>query len=98
MPFREYTFKQFIQLAFSENGSPSSKRIMGAILIIFVIIATIICVFLGYTLFLENILQAMLITGASLLGLSSITSIWKHNDGSETHTSVGDSNKNEECI
>ena len=28
----------------------------------------------------------------------SRTSIWKHNDGSETHTSVGDSNKNEECI
>lgn len=93
--FKEYTFKQFSQLAFSEKGSPSSKRVIGALLVVGVIIATIISVCLGYTAFLENILQTMLITGASLLGLSSITSIWKHEDGSESTTKI---NKDSEIL
>lgn len=78
---KEYTFRQFMQLAFSENGSPSSKRVIGGLLVIGVIISTIVSVCLGHTMFLENILNTSLIVGAALLGLSSVTSIWKK-DGS----------------
>lgn len=90
----EYTFRQFMQLAFSEKGSPSSKRVVGGLLVIGVIISTIISVCLGHTIFLESILNTSLIVGAALLGLSSVTSIWKQ-DGSGA-VSVGNEAKQED--
>ena len=82
MEFETYTFRQFMQLAFSEAGVPSSKRVVGATMVFGVIIAAIIIAWNGGVSFLDRLLETMLITGASLLGLSSITSIWKNNDGS----------------
>ena len=98
MAFTEYTFRQFMQLAFSEGGVPSSKRVIGGVLVIGVIIAAIILASVGGVDFLDGLLQTMLITGASLLGLSSITSICKHPDGRTLKASVGEENeeKNEE--
>lgn len=90
---KEYTFRQFMQLAFSEKGRPSSKRVIGGLLVVGVIISTIISVCVGHTMFLESILNTSLIVGAALLGLSSVTSIWK-NDGSGS-VSAGDTIKKE---
>ena len=87
---KEYTFRQFIQLAFSEKGRPSSKRVIGGLLIVGVIVSTIVSVCLGHTMFLESILNTSLIVGAALLGLSSVTSIWKNDN-----TPVGDCVKRE---
>lgn len=90
---KEYTFRQFMQLAFSEKGRPSSKRVIGGLLVVGVIISTIIAVCLGHVDFLESILNTSLVVGAALLGLSSVTSIWK-SDGNGS-VSTGERHKEE---
>lgn len=70
---------QFLREVFSENGIGSSKRVLGALSIL---------VFLGCLIYLtisegcsdcvEGLLQVLIITSCSLLGLSSITNIWKN--------------------
>lgn len=81
------TRSEFWQTVFSEKGSPSSKRVLGAFMII-------IC--LGLIIFLaimsalnaetpegicpdniKHLIELILILASSLLGISSITGIWK---------------------
>lgn len=72
-------WQQFWWNVFSEdNGQPSSKRIIGG----FMIVCTQICLIVEFALhgasdIVKDLLELNLIIGASLLGLSNITSIWK---------------------
>ena len=63
-----------------ENGQISSKRVMGLVMgsvclgcIIYLTIHD------GGTVVVENLLQTTLITAASLLGISTVTGIWRGN-------------------
>lgn len=61
-----------------ENDRLSSKRVFGGITIICVLICIIILVIKdGSTQVVENLLTTAMFLGASLLGISSITGIWK---------------------
>ena len=64
---------------FSEKGVGSVKRVVGAF-ISFVSMCCIVYLTItaGPVAIVEDLLQTSLITGASLLGLYSITSIWKN--------------------
>lgn len=73
-------WQKFWWEAFSENeeGKPSSKRIIGAIMVL----CTQICLIIEFALhgsstMVCNLFEFNLIIGASLLGLSNITAIWK---------------------
>lgn len=72
------TTKEFWREIFSENGVGSSKRIIGALAMI-VALGCIIYLTIseGCTNCVEGLLQVLIITSCSLLGLSSVTSIWK---------------------
>ena len=64
---------------FSEKGIGSAKRVAGA----FITVVSMGCIIYltitaGPIMIVENLLQTSLITGAALLGLHSITSIWKN--------------------
>ena len=64
---------------FSEKGVGSVKRVVGTF-ISFVSMCCIVYLTItaGPVAIVEDLLQTSLITGASLLGLYSITSIWKN--------------------
>lgn len=68
------------QIVSGENGQISSKRVMG-IIMSFVCLGCIIYLVIceGGTLVVENLLQTTLIMAASLLGISSVTGIWRGN-------------------
>ena len=68
------------QIVSGENGQISSKRVMGMIMCL-VCLGCIIYLSIhdGGTLVVENLLQTTLITAASLLGISSVTGIWRGN-------------------
>lgn len=70
----------FRQLVSGANGVISSKRVMG-ILVLLVCLACIIYLVIaeGGTGVVENLLQTGMVMAASLLGISSVTSIWKGN-------------------
>jgi len=70
----------FRQLVSGANGVISSKRVMG-ILVLLVCLACIIYLVIaeGGTSVVENLLQTGMVMAASLLGISSVTSIWKGN-------------------
>ena len=68
-------FKEIIS---GENGRLSSKRVMGVIVLVVCLICTIWLVYNeGGTQVVENLLQTLMIMAAALLGISSVTSIWK---------------------
>ena len=79
----------FRQLVSGANGVVSSKRVMG-ILVLLVCLACIIYLVIaeGGTNVVENLLQTGMVMAASLLGISSVTSIWKGNQ-----VSMGNSSK-----
>jgi hypothetical protein len=71
-------WQKFWWEVFSENDKPSSKRIVGA----FMILCTQVCLviefgFHGGNTMVQDLFQFNLIIGASLLGISNITAIWK---------------------
>lgn len=68
------------QMVSGENGQISSKRVMGMVMSS-VCLGCIIYLSIhdGGTLVVENLLQTTLITAASLLGISSVTGIWRGN-------------------
>lgn len=78
-------FYKWLREAFSEKGIGSAKRLCG-----FLICSTsmgciiYLCIRDGGTSVVEDLLQTSMITGASLLGLYSITSIWKSGQISTT--------------
>ena len=79
----------FKQLVSGENGIISSKRVMG-ILVLMVCLGCMIYLVIseGGTAVVENLLQTGMVMAASLLGISSVTSIWKGNQ-----VSMGDGQK-----
>ena len=95
------TMKKFLKEMLSEAGSNgqfyvSSKRVVGFI-ITMVSLGCIIYLTIkdGGTVVVENLIQTAFIMGTSLLGISSVTSIWKHGSISvgENKESVEPSNK-----
>jgi len=63
----------------SENGNGSGKRLIG---VLSMLVATFCIIYLtineGCTPCVEGLLQTLIITSCSLVGLSSITGIWKN--------------------
>lgn len=86
------TARQFWREMFSENGIGSSKRLVGSISML-VALGCIIYLTIseGCTNCVEGLLQVLIITACSLLGLSSVTSIWKGG-----RTSINQEKKKEE--
>ena len=84
----------FLKEALCENGIPSAKRLVGFIGYL-VALGCIIGLTMrdGGTTIVEDLIQTLLITSTSLLGLYSITSIWKH--GSVTTSSKQEITKEE---
>lgn len=67
------------------NGIVSSKRVMGVIVLTVCLGCTIWLVIQeGGTTVVENLLQTLMIMSAALLGISSVTSIWKKGGTAET--------------
>ena len=72
------TFKKFIREAFSESGVPSAKRVIGGLMIVVVLFCTVFsCVKFGMTVHVTSVIETEIITAGALLGVSSVTSIWK---------------------
>lgn len=70
--------RQFWREMFSENGIGSSKRLVGSISMLIALGCIIyLTITEGCTNCVEGLLQVLIITSCSLLGLSSVTSIWK---------------------
>lgn len=66
--------------AISAAGCVSAKRLTGLIMIVVALICVIILVCTeGGSETVESLLQTIIIVAASLLGISSITGIWKGN-------------------
>lgn len=87
---KDKTTRQWWREVFSEKGIGSVKRVAG----MFITVVSMGCIVYltitaGPIMIVENLLQTSLITGAALLGLHSITSIWKNGS-----MSVGDDGKN----
>lgn len=71
-------FTEFVRKAFSENNIPSAKRVIGGIMIIVVLFCTVwSCVKYGMTEHVTSVIETEIITAGALLGVSSVTSIWK---------------------
>jgi hypothetical protein len=69
-------FKQIFE---SEEGYASSKRVLGAIIIFIVLLCIIWLVYTeGGTSVVEDLLNTAMFIGGTLLGISSITGIWKY--------------------
>ena len=70
----------FRQLVSGANGIISSKRVMGMLVLVVCLICIIyLVVSEGGSGVVENLLQTAMVMAASLLGISSVTSIWKGN-------------------
>lgn len=77
---------RFWTRVFSENDVPSCKRIVGTICILACLCFTGYLIFKdGATVIVQNLIQTEFISGTALIGLHSVTSIWKGNkdDGTE---------------
>jgi hypothetical protein len=71
--------REFWREMLSENGNGSSKRLFGGIAILVALGCIIyLTVTEGCTDCVEGLLQVLIITSCSLLGLSSVTGIWKN--------------------
>lgn len=84
----------FLLDMFSETSADgrshiSSKRVVGTIIIMIVMSCTMWLVWKeGGTDVVENLLQTAMIISASLLGISSVTGIWKGNSFKASDDSV----------
>ena len=71
-------FVNFINKMLSGSGNISSKRVSGMLaLLVGLGCITYLTIDEGGTTAVESLLQTVLITAACLLGVSSVTSIWK---------------------
>ena len=74
-------FGTFMRLAFCENGRPSSKRVLAGVIIICVMFATIwSCCIYGMTDNNKSVIETEMICATTMLGVSSVTSIWTKRD------------------
>ena len=92
--------REFIRLTLSEDGVPSAKRVVGFIGYL-VALGCIITLTIrdGGTVVVQDLIQTLLITSTSLLGLYSITSIWKRGSvtiGSKKDNAEEEAAQNEE--
>ena len=72
---KQNTMREMIS---GENGIISSKRVMGVVVLTICMICTCWLVWAeGGTQVVENLLQTLMIMAAALLGISSITGIWR---------------------
>jgi hypothetical protein len=77
----------FREIVSGENGRLSSKRVMGIIVLTICLICTCWLVYKeGGTTVVENLLQTLMVMAAALLGISSITGIWKKGGKTEIKT------------
>ena len=77
----------FKEIVSGENGKLSSKRVMGVVVLSICMICTCWLVYAeGGTQVVENLLQTLMIMSAALLGISSITGIWKKGGTTEIKT------------
>ena len=68
----------FREIVSGENGRLSSKRITGVVILAVCMLCTVWLVYAeGGTQVVENLLQTLMIMAAALLGISSVTGIWK---------------------
>lgn len=75
---RAKNFKEVLIGAFCENGIGSAKRIIGAIIIIGVMFCTVwSCVNYGMIDNVKSVIETEIITAGGLLGITSITNIWR---------------------
>ena len=73
---RQSNFREMIS---GENGIISSKRVMGVLTLLVCMGCTIwLVISEGGTQVVENLLQTLMIMAAALLGLSTVTGIWRH--------------------
>jgi hypothetical protein len=84
-------FTEFLRRAFSENNVPSAKRVIGGLMIVVVLFCTVwSCVKYGMTTHVTSVIETEIITAGALLGVSSVTSIWKggrmHRKSSDSHS------------
>lgn len=78
------TKSNFREMISGENGVISSKRVMGVIVLTVCMMCTCWLVWSeGGTTVVENLLQTLMIMAAALLGISSITGIWKKGEKTE---------------
>ena len=81
------TKSNFREMISGENGVISSKRVMGVIVLVVCMICTCWLVWSeGGTTVVENLLQTLMVMAAALLGISSITGIWKKGEKTEIRT------------
>lgn len=72
------TFKEFLWEMLSEKEYISSKRVAGMLMILTALGCTIyLAIKEGGSSVVEDLVQTAFIVGSSLLGLASVTSIWK---------------------
>lgn len=78
------TKSNFREMISGENGVISSKRVMGVIVLTVCMICTCWLVWAeGGTQVVENLLQTLMVMAAALLGISSITGIWRKGEKTE---------------
>lgn len=83
-------FKEMIS---GDNGFISSKRVVGIITLTVCLGCTIwLVISEGGTPVVESLLQTLMIMAAALLGISSITNIWKSGKHSKTAKTIEDAN------
>lgn len=70
--------RQFWREMLSENGNGSSKRLVGSVAMLIALGCIVyLTISEGCSPCVEGLLQVLMITSCSLLGISSVTSIWK---------------------
>lgn len=77
----------FREMVSGSNGVLSSKRVMGVVVLAVCMLCTVWLVYAeGGTQVVENLLQTLMIMSAALLGISSVTGIWKKGGKTEIKT------------
>lgn len=86
----------FREMISGSNGIISSKRVMGVVVLSVCVFCTCWLVYAeGGTTVVENLLQTLMIMSAALLGISSITSIWKKGVSAETAKTIEEVTKDD---
>lgn len=74
-------FVDFMRLAFCERGVPSSKRVLGGLIVVCCLAFTGWSVMTdGMTDNNKSVIEIEIVTAGTLLGVSSVTSIWKDSE------------------
>ena len=74
-----HTKTQFKEIFCAENGYLSSKRVLGAVVLISCLIVIIVaCAREGMTDNIKDLFEWLIATSTALLGITSVTNIWKH--------------------